>query len=286
MKNQANLCHAHLVVSGMGDLRMRILALTLAAMVAASPIQAATTLTPSGPLRSYYMLEDYDTNHIRQGGFLYETTNYYWDPDTSLIELHDDVGPMQSTITSEHGRRFNFYGATIKGWNFVYFPNTPRPPLIPDEEMADEQAVYDWAYGNPFGDYVEISITGYRNGAQVAEWSQKASDLLFAGKPYRFGPGFRNLDSVLVRYLQPPNAFLAGWEGDLYYGDYAMDRPVCIDGDFYCGEIRITSMTLSPVPLPATGLMLVSGLVGLWRLRRYTSSAGSQYQLAGSRGLP
>lgn len=96
--------------------------------------------------------------------------------------------------------------------------------------------------------FANVSVTGYANGLEVAS---DAFDMYAVNGTYVFSDAFRDLDLLVIGFADAPSNL------------------VCDDSP--CTHYSVDSVTLAPVPLPASGAMLALGIVGLgatYRRRR------------------
>lgn len=100
--------------------------------------------------------------------------------------------------------------------------------------------------------YDNVYFEGYQGGGLVAT-QVYASPQDGTTVAVTFGSGFTNLDSLVIGVVRPDPSLL-----DL--GD-----PFCAP----CGHVNIDNLVLAPVPLPASGVLLLAGLTALG-VRRMT----------------
>ena len=144
--------------------------------------------------------------------------------------------PCSQGVSLTTDRRFNPVSAAIQ-------PVTTPFGITAYSSQSD---VGDCAGGGE--PYDNVLVQGYRDASLVA------SDQFFMGSSpfgYAFGDAFRNIDALQVFALDPDFGVLGG---------------VCLDAP--CAHFNLTSVEISPVPLPAAGWMFVSALAGLGILRR------------------
>lgn len=164
------------------------------------------------------------------------------------------------------------------GWSssvhFMADPGTTFTPLAFDIisawlslERAEDRAGfgYEDAVWQPYTfDY--LSMTGYRNGAVVAS----SQVMPVSGSPVSLDASFTSIDSFTV-------ALLGGyWNGGSGEGTLEEDGYWyrCAGPSGQCHAARIDNLVVdvvAPVPLPASGVLLAFGLIGLaaaYRLRR------------------
>ncbi|MFV0474419.1 MAG: VPLPA-CTERM sorting domain-containing protein [Pikeienuella sp.] len=124
-------------------------------------------------------------------------------------------------------------------------------------------------------DYDFASITGYRDGVEIASTSLGPKD----GDVFEFGPEFSALDRLVIG-VDPAygNTAVYSRTGGYFYG--------CTGGGGsispVCNEMRLDNLAIesrvaspSPVPLPASVWLLGGALGGLGGWRRFSRRAGA-----------
>lgn len=99
----------------------------------------------------------------------------------------------------------------------------------------------------PFAD--NIIVTGFQGGSVASTASFLLSDIAGTVQTFLLGPGFSGLDRLRIELLYPQTIAFC-------------DAP--------CGHFDLDYVTVNPapVPLPASGVMLIAGGLGLMALRR------------------
>lgn len=92
-------------------------------------------------------------------------------------------------------------------------------------------------YDAPFAN---VAVTGYVGGSVVAS---DAFDMFAVNGTYTFSGAFSGIDTLVIGFADAP--------------------PGLVCDDAPCTHYSIDSVTLAPVPLPASGALLAFGVVGL-----------------------
>ncbi len=193
-------------------------------------------------------------------GFNFTTSTAY--NFNGRMYLHDDGGASSTQLWRTDGSRIDAQSITFSvGGN--WFRTGPAPFVWPDPSQADpfDPDFMDWSMSGtePTDDYFWIS--GYRGGQKVA----KVAFSTFGGT-YTFDDAFKNIEYLSFE--------LSNLGAERYFFPN-LDTPAntlwCMD---YCVSALVDSMTYTlrmppaPVPLPASGMALLAGLIGLGALWR------------------
>jgi hypothetical protein len=109
--------------------------------------------------------------------------------------------------------------------------------------------------------YANVQLTGYRNGSLVAS---TLFDMSLSNGLISPGSLFRNLDTFIIGFGPFP------FEGTLANGNVAE----CTDTP--CSHYDIDNVTLSAVPLPAAGGLMLAALAGIAATTRRRSARRAQ----------
>ncbi|PZQ99224.1 MAG: hypothetical protein DI533_00510 [Cereibacter sphaeroides] len=191
-------------------------------------------------------------------GLQYETASSYNGPPA--LQLHDDAGgAVQSTIRSLSGDLFDLTGASIFAWVNTYLAGDWVD--APTEEILRGE----------LPGYENVGLFGYRDGALVASLSyfQPSGTTGDAN----IGDGFKGLDTLVFKLLQPNptkvGQLLDFGEGLFFQGAEGLPKNEVWCDAYYCGalygQITLEVSEPSPVPLPATLPLLLTGLLLLRR---------------------
>ncbi len=194
-------------------------------------------------------------------GFLYDASFTYL--NGNYLDLHSDSGILTSTIRAASGATFSPKSADVWG-SLQIFKSGPGPRPLDDTGAA----YYQWAMAG-IAPVATLTFTGIKNGVTVATQSIGPTDTTPSNfgiptlKPLTFASGFRNIDS-LVLTVNDPLQGLPFWND---IGDpFGPNTVWCND---WCTSFRVDNMLVAPVPLPASGLLLIGGLMGLLGFRRF-----------------
>ncbi|MFV0243813.1 MAG: hypothetical protein ACK5IB_02170 [Qingshengfaniella sp.] len=193
--------------------------------------------------------------------------DYGWSGD--YLFLNQEWGAAGTAVTAADGYVFDAIGfgrALARSWAFL----APRGAIEALEGASFDPgagAIYRDVYRDQFSILVEDQIVwfnGYRNGTLVAEHVGGLADL--AGGSMAFPDGFTRLDrlEIEIHLIAPgfvntsPGLPVTGYNDDFLlscYGSYGE-----------CSEFRADDLTLTvlpAVPLPASVLLLLTGVGGL-----------------------
>lgn len=99
--------------------------------------------------------------------------------------------------------------------------------------------------------FANVAVTGFADGSTIAS---DAFDMSAVSGVFTFGAAFAGLDRLVIGFSPPPSAPAGRFV-------FCFDSP--------CTHFDLDSVTLAPVPLPASGALLAFALAGLAaRVRR------------------
>jgi hypothetical protein len=204
-----------------------------------------------------------------ENGFLYDNSlNYGSD---FAVYLHDQGGARKSTIAAQDGSAFSFVSANGAAYSSIYQTRNREPD--PDWDWAAYQS---WAT-NRSPNFVMAKLVGYRGDEIVARQALRTG---YHGE-MQFGRKFANVTKVELIYYPPYNYMDDFWsDGSSEARQYWCDE--------WCGGVYFYNMTVGDagkiappnVPLPASGLLLLTGGIALATGRKIRS-AGSPRQKRG-----
>ncbi|NOD82761.1 VPLPA-CTERM sorting domain-containing protein [Ruegeria sp. HKCCD6119] len=164
----------------------------------------------------------------------------------NYINLHDDSGVLSTTIKPVNGGRFTVQTADILGASLAYTTGSGPAP-------AYGTAAYNqWLTGGPTT-FPTVTFSGLRNGAVVASQTFGNTPLATFG----FSNAFTAIDALLLTYNSPSQI-----------RHPFVTTPNTAWCSQYCGEIWVDNLVVAPVPLPASGLLLIGAVLGLFGYRR------------------
>ncbi len=182
-------------------------------------------------------------------GFIYDYSTVYL--TGNHLALHDDSGILSSSISALNGASFTPNQIDVRGWSLLNKSGSGPAPV------DDYRAHTAWAYAGT-APLPYLTFDGIRNGAVVA--TQSVGPTLWS--VLNFTSSFANIDSLKLS-LNIPSA--------LRFTDYDQVGPDTVWCEEWCSEFWVDNLnvSLSAVPLPASGLLLIGGLMGLLGFRRF-----------------
>ncbi|WP_425078620.1 VPLPA-CTERM sorting domain-containing protein [Ruegeria denitrificans] len=191
--------------------------------------------------------DPFTQSHKRQGtsqGFTFEWAEVY--TYGNYINLHDDSGVLSTTIKPVNGGKFTVQTADILGGSRAYTTGSGPAP-------AHGTAAYNqWLTGGPTT-FPTVTFSGLRNGSVVASQTFGNTPLATFG----FSSAFTAIDALLLTYNSPSQI-----------RHPFVTTPNTAWCSQYCGEIWVDNLVVAPVPLPASGLLLIGAVLGLFGYRR------------------
>ncbi len=199
-----------------------------------------------GPATSNGFIYDYSTTYLG-GNYLY---------------LHSDSGILTSTIRAISGTTFTAKSIDVWGALRIFMSGSgPRP--------ADDnsQAYFQWATSG-IEPVATLTFTGVRNGATVATQSIGPTQTQFTSdsvipklKKLRLSSGFSHIDQLILTVNNP----ISGPYWNDLYDPFGPNTVWCND---WCASYRVDNLKVSAVPLPASGLLLIGAIAGLFGIKR------------------
>ena len=189
-------------------------------------------------------------------GIGYQNSSAYFSGD--WLYLHDDGGLHQSVFTSDSGLRFDALSADIRGYTRAFRTGKDKY----DSGWSD--ARYDrWLHDKEL-EFKNLGWYGYRDGVLVASYTGRIDSDTF--EAFHFSDDFTDLDTLVAAVLLPKGI-------DTYPGGVVTKKKTKYCED-WCAGIQVDRLTLkldaemAPVPLPASGVLLLAGLAGFGLIAR------------------
>ena len=223
-----------------GTMFKQFLAAVAATLISIPTLGYATTLT----------FDQFSFSPIVESGYTYSNHSSY-NAGGALV-LHDDLGGMrQANIQKAGGGLFNAVQVDMTGLGNVY--QTGSQAMLDD---ANNRVISytDYIYSKQLN-LPNFQWSGYRAGQVVAVDNGSLANWFTMGT-YSFSSAFQNIDSLMLSLLMPN----IGYQVVNFTFGLGANTVFC---DTYCGSVAIDNLVLtdvSPVPLPAAGLMMLSGL--------------------------
>lgn len=185
-------------------------------------------------------------------GFLYDFNFAYLAGDH--ISLHDDSGLTSSAIRRQDGAKFTPTSVDLLGLSRIYKtgsgPNTDNswytagtvPPLT-------------LSFFGVLGNQVVATQSVSTFNRLSTDWATTA-----------FSSAFTGIDQLVLSLQLPTNPI----KFDGFPPGIGSDQVWCFE---WCGEYRVDNLVVSqvaPVPLPASGLLLLGAMLGMLGYRRVT----------------
>ncbi|WP_299642892.1 VPLPA-CTERM sorting domain-containing protein [uncultured Ruegeria sp.] len=164
----------------------------------------------------------------------------------NFINLHDDNGVLSTTITPVDGKRFAAHTVDLVGWSLAYTTGSGPAPTF------GTSAYYQWLTGGPAA-FPTLTFSGLRNGAVVASQTFAPMALSTVG----LNGAFSAIDALQITFNSPAPI----------WGIYPT-TPNTAWCSQWCGEFHVDNLVVAPVPLPASGLLLIGAVLGLFGYRR------------------
>ncbi|MGB1214818.1 MAG: VPLPA-CTERM sorting domain-containing protein [Pikeienuella sp.] len=164
-------------------------------------------------------------------GYLYDYSISYLDGDH--LYLHGE-GILKTDIRRQDGHKFTPLSIDVWGYSRIQVTGggTPSLPVL--------------------------TFEGIRNGLVTA--SQSINPMLVTN--FVFESAFAGIDVLRVGLNFPSDPQV---RVDMYDAPTQSGVHWCIQ---WCGGAKFDNLKIAPVPLPASGLLLIAALVGLFGLRR------------------
>lgn len=192
---------------------------------------------------------------IQEKGYTY--TNFSAYNLGGQVYLHDDGGQRSITISRVDRGTFSPISASVSGYSKVYTTGSQATldaieanniPYWTDPWAKSAKPVYD-----------NFTIEGIRNGQVVAYTTGYASGL----SEYSFNQSFLNLTELRISLKLPEFPISNRW--------FVPRTPFTNYCSEWCAGFQLRDLKIndapSPVPLPASGAMLVIGLLGFGVVR-------------------
>lgn len=251
---------------------MKFLTALFAAALVASPA-LSTTVTFDYDI---IVEECCDPSVFQSQGFIFETSTTY--PGYNDITLHDDGGAITSMIWRADGAAFTPKSIELYAFSRMFRTGETAPP----DYDIDFDAFLAWTQAG-VAKIPSLILTGFfASGATVTNTIMPQ----FVAPPSApevvlFGMEFAGISALSLTMLFPDTSAGQGLDGYQRHYEYTEltqpDTDWCFE---YCAQFQADNLVVAdpaPVPLPASGFLLVGtalGLIGLRRRRARPLQAG------------
>ncbi|WP_210092643.1 VPLPA-CTERM sorting domain-containing protein [Ruegeria sp. HKCCSP346] len=184
------------------------------------------------------------THQATSQGFTFDYASVY--NFGNFINFHDDSGVLTTTIKPVNGGKFTVQTVDLQGWSRAYTTGAGPAPAHGTPEY------YQWLTGGATI-FPTLTFSGLLNGTVVA--NQTFGPM--AWTTLSFSSAFTAIDSLLVTYNVPTSL-----------KHQFVTTPNTAWCQQYCGEFHVDNLVVAPVPLPASGLLLIGAVLGLFGYRR------------------
>ena len=191
------------------------------------------------------------------GGFTYQGTSqgfsFQYEAVYALgpyLNFHDDSGLLSSTIQAVNGSKFDVLSMDLRGISRVQKTGAGPKPVYGTPEHKQ------WLNSGVAPDPT-LTFTGLVNGTAVASQTFGPTAL----STVNFSSAFKAIDQLLIKLNIPTDIKFIEQAGS--------DTAWCPS---WCANFIVDNVTVAPVPLPASGLLLFGALAGLMGYRRSTGS--------------
>lgn len=181
-------------------------------------------------------------------GFSYEFSYVYL--SGAHIAFHDDGGILSSTIKPVNGSIFTPRTIDVSGYSRLNKSGEGAPPV-------EEGRAHDAWSKSGTAQQPQLSFIGLRNGKTVANQSVGPT----AKSTISFSNAFGGIDALLLSLNIPAGALQYTYPEDIRTPNTLWCYEWC--AGFTVDDLAVSTDTITPVPLPAGGVLFLSALFGL-----------------------
>ncbi|WP_424831121.1 hypothetical protein [Ruegeria sp.] len=191
-------------------------------------------------------------------GFTYDFSYTYL--TGQHIALHDDSGLTSSTIQAANGSKFTPISIDTTGFSQVY-KTGPGPDPDPNSPSTWDTS----GIAPP----ITLAFQGVLNNQVVAtqsvSTSQSGNNWTPTWSTTQFSSAFKGIDSLVLSLQFPTVDWKDYGPPDNAPSNFVWCPVWC--GEYWADNLVVTT-DVAPVPLPASGFLLLGGLLGLLGFRR------------------
>jgi hypothetical protein len=217
----------------------------LAAIVAMCISPAyALVLTLDG-VPSWLDYEDGNNGNFGESGF--QMAGWSYTNDGMIHVVDSTVAPWNSSVVLSGSGRFDVSSLNIVGHGSLLYYEVLEPTNFFFLDLIDQVA------------YPNVLVEGIRDGEVVAETRFYADE----SYTHTLSQDFKRLDSLFISAVGPFDPAVSGYLAEFEAGLESLYpgstfRRDCFD--FPCGQFDLDAIEVSPVPIPASLLLVLSAV--------------------------